>query len=179
MILTQDKINNAIIKATCAMADKSSKYYRGLAVGTKNDCLFKEASLLKEYIDSLQCFKIVGSTEQCNCIIEGEYTFISDSITLGEVQFLCDGTGYWYPDDTSFIYDYDSFNNNLIWNINGVILVYTDITFLDDCSFTGNYDGSFFEFVKTNPCTPTVIEQTCLTNEQVITIINNINNITQ
>jgi hypothetical protein len=49
-------------------------------------------------------------------------------------------------------------------------------------TYTSNFDiivDDELTYENLNPCVPQVIEQTCLTNEQVITIINNINNITQ
>lgn len=137
MILTQDKINNAILKAFCAMGSKSSKYYRGLAAGTKNDCLIKEATLLKQYTDSLSIFKIVGSTEQCNCSIEGDYKVILPNDKIYYFQFSCDGKGYLLTEDNGgydFTYCYDETNNQLV------------ILFDVDYSYQ-----SFFEFGNSTP----------------------------
>jgi hypothetical protein len=117
MILTQDKINNAVLKAFCAIGSKSFKYYRGLAAGTKNDCLLKEATLLNEYIDSIKCFKIIGSTEQCDCCIEGDYKVILPNNKVYYFQFNCDGTGYLLTEDNGgydFTYCYDEANNQLV-----------------------------------------------------------------
>lgn len=117
MILTQDKINNAVIKAFCKMADKSVKYYKGLSVGVNNDCLLKEAVLLNQYIDNIKCFKIVGSTEQCDCCIEGDYKVILPNDKIYYFQFGCDGNGYLLTEDNGgydFTYCYDETNNQLV-----------------------------------------------------------------
>ena len=117
MILTQDKINNAVIKAFCKMADKSVKYYKGLSVGVNNDCLLKEAVLLNQYVDNIKCFKIIGSTEQCDCCIEGDYKVILPNDKIYYFQFGCDGNGYLLTEDNGgydFTYCYDETNNQLV-----------------------------------------------------------------
>ena len=117
MILTQDKINNAVLKAFCAMGSKSSKYYRGLAAGTKNDCLLKEATLLSQYVDSIKCFKIIGSVEQCDCCLEGDYKVILPNDKVYYFQFSCDNKGYLLTEDNGgydFTYCYDEANNQLV-----------------------------------------------------------------
>jgi hypothetical protein len=117
MILTQDKINNAVLKAFCKMADKSVKYYKGLSVGVNNDCLLKEAVLLNQYVDNIKCFKIIGSTEQCDCCIEGDYKVILPNDKIYYFQFGCDGNGYLLTEDNGgydFTYCYDETNNQLV-----------------------------------------------------------------
>ncbi len=117
MILTQDKINNAVLKAFCAMGSKSFKYYRGLAAGTKNDCLLKEATLLSQYVDSIKCFKIIGSAEQCDCCLEGDYKVILPNDKVYYFQFSCDNKGYLLTEDNGgydFTYCYDEANNQLV-----------------------------------------------------------------
>ena len=117
MILTQDKINNAVLKAFCAMGSKSSKYYRGLAAGTNNDCLLKEATLLSQYVDSIKCFKIIGSAEQCDCCLEGDYKVILPNDKVYYFQFSCDNKGYLLTEDNGgydFTYCYDEANNQLV-----------------------------------------------------------------
>jgi hypothetical protein len=117
MILTQDKINNAVLKAFCKMADKSVKYYKGLSVGVNNDCLLREAVLLNQYIDNIKCFKIVGSTEQCDCCIEGDYKVILPNDKIYYFQFGCDSNGYLLTEDNGgydFTYCYDETNNQLV-----------------------------------------------------------------
>lgn len=175
MILTPLNIQIAIIKAFYALAKKSIKYYTGLALGKNNICLSKEARLLRSYIDILRNFEIVGSVDACHCCIDGEYTVMVDETPSGQVQFLCDGSGYLYPNGTIITYAYDSVNKKLIWDVYGELLIFTNVTFLSDCSFTGINIESFFEFTKNTPCTPTVVTETCLTNNQVLKIIQHIN----
>jgi hypothetical protein len=173
MILTPLNIQVAIIKAFYALAKKSVKYYTGLALGKNNTCLFKEIRLLRAYVDILRNFEIVGSTDSCHCCIQGNYTFLEGETTFGPIQFLCDGTGYLLSD--SFIYQYDSANNNLIWDLDGDITTFTNITFTSDCSFSGYSDETLYTFTTDNPCVSTTIEQTCLNNNQVIKIIEHVN----
>lgn len=175
MILTPLNIQIAIIKAFYALAKKSVKYYTGLALGKNNTCLSKEMRLLRSYIDILKEFEIVGSTHACHCCIEGEYTIMVDATPSGEAQFLCDGTGYLHPNGTILTYAYDSINKTMIWDTYGDILIFSNIAFMDDCSFTGYLGEAFFNFTRITPCTPTVITETCLTNNQVSKIIQHIN----
>jgi hypothetical protein len=173
MILTPLNIQVAIIKAFYALAKKSVKYYTGLAFGKNNTCLFKEIRLLRAYVEILKNFEIVGSTDSCHCCIQGNYVYSDTEGPINQIQFLCDGTGYLPPD--AFTYQYDSANNNLIWDLDGDITTFTSITFTSDCSFSG-FDGeTLFTFTTDNPCTSTTIEQTCLNNNQVIKIIEHVN----
>lgn len=175
MILTPLNIQLAIIKAFYALAKKSVKYYTGLALGKNNTCLFKEVRLLRAYVDILKNFEIVGSINACDCCIEGEYDFEEGGNPVGKIQFLCDGTAYIYPGETPLTYQYDSSNNNLIWYISNGVVTITDITFTSDCSFSGYNGETLYDFVAINPCTPTTVTQTCLSNSQVSKIIAHIN----
>ena len=72
MILTPLKIQMSIIKAYYSLALKTIKYYGGLAIGINNECLLKEARLLRKYVEILKNFDIVGSTITCSCCLEGD-----------------------------------------------------------------------------------------------------------
>jgi hypothetical protein len=134
MILNQTNINNAIIQASCCMATKATKYYNGLALGKDNMCLFKEVVLLQKYIDILQCFEIVGSTETCECSIVGEY--ISNEILY---QFLSNGTGSYF----------DGTLHTFTWNYVDGIYYITEGTY--------NYPSALFTNVSLFPSGPTDI----------------------
>lgn len=143
MILTNTKIQTAIIKAWYSIALKSIKYYGGLAIGINNSCLLKQVRLLRAYVDILKCFKIVGSTPTCNCHIEGDYTVeLVDGveITSSPIQFGCNNEGYLVYNGTGypFTYYYDS-NNNLI-QINFTTIeesiTLEDVQFTDNCNIT-------------------------------------------
>lgn len=148
-MVTPLKIQLAVIKAYYNMALKSIKYYAGLAIGKKNDCLLKEARLLRAYVDILKNFEIIGSTIECNCCLEGDYTFLLNDLsetTLSNIQFSCDGTGYLvfngvgYP----FIYIYDPSNNTLQINLvdiydNSITINLAQVQFTDACNVT-NYN---------------------------------------
>lgn len=143
MILTNTKIQTAIIKAWYSIALKSIKYYGGLAIGINNSCLLKQVRLLRAYVDILKCFKIVGSTPTCNCHIEGDYTVeLVDGveITSSPIQFGCNNQGYLVYNGTGypFTYYYDS-NNSLI-QINFTTIeesiTLEDVQFTDNCNIT-------------------------------------------
>lgn len=150
MILTPLKIQLAIIKAWYSIALKSVKYYGGLAIGINNECLLKEARLLRKYVEILKNFKIIGSTINCSCCVEGEYTVLLNDLselTEAKIQFNCDGTGYMYFNSTGypFNYGYDEINKTILINFTTLIdpsttlpyeLFLEDVQFTDNCSFT-------------------------------------------
>jgi hypothetical protein len=189
MILTTTLINATILKAYFAFAAKAVKYYTGLALGKNNTCLFKEMTLLRAYINILKNFEIVGSIPTCCCSIEGEYTVVLSDDSIGKLQFNCDNTGYLYSDGVGypFTYYYDNYNNELVIDFGIDTEVLTNVTFTNSCNFTafiGEPIFPFFEpkdepatYINTNPCVPTVVEQTCLSNNQVIKIIQHVNKI--
>jgi hypothetical protein len=150
MILTPLKIQIAIIKAWYSIALKSVKYYAGLAVGINNSCLLKQARLLRKYVEILRNFTIVGSTIECSCCIEGDYTVLLNDLseaTEANIQFGCDNEGYMlfngvgYP----FTYYYDEPNSKVFLKFTTLIdpstelpyeLNLEDVTFNDNCDFT-------------------------------------------
>lgn len=166
MILTNTKIQTAIIKAWYSIALKSIKYYGGLAIGVNNSCLLKQIRLLRAYVNILKCFKIVGSTPTCNCHIEGDYTVeLVDGveITSSPIQFGCNNEGYLVYNGTGypFTYYYDS-NNSLI-QINFTTIeesiTLEDVQFTDNCNIRFNNSISLLEtstFIVENP--PTILE---------------------
>jgi hypothetical protein len=190
MILTTTLINTTILKAYCSLALKSIKYYTALALGKNNTCLFKEMTLLRVYVDILKNFEIVGSTPNCNCCIEGEYTVVLSDDSIGKLKFNCDNTGYLYSGGVGydFIYYYDNYNKEIFidFGLNSDLL--TSVTFTSNCSFTALIGGATSPFflpkdepatyanVDTTACTAVVI-QTCLSNNQVIKIIQHVNKI--
>ena len=104
MILNQTTLNNAILKAKCCLANKTIEYFDKLALGIDKDCLFKEAIVLKGYIETLSDFQIVGSKTTCDCYIDGNYNFQIDDSSLGQgIQFLSDGTGYTIVDGANIV----------------------------------------------------------------------------
>ena len=107
MILTPLKIQTAIIKAWYNLALKSIKYYGGLAIGINNDCLLKQARLLRAYIDILKCFKIIGSTTKCNCCIDENYLVTLDNGLIYNFQFLNDNTGTLFNNALGGIFSFD------------------------------------------------------------------------
>jgi hypothetical protein len=149
-MVTPLKIQLAVIKAYYSMALKSIKYYAGLAVGKKNDCLFKEIRLLRSYVEILKNFQIIGSTTTCTCCIQGDYTFLLNvlsELTEARIQFGCDNSGSMYYNNTSypFNYYYDEDNSNLViefltiinqTTLQNYILNLNNVSFTDDCSFT-------------------------------------------
>ena len=151
MILTPLKIQLAIIKAYYNMALKSIKYYTGLALGKNNNCLLKEARLLRAYVDILRNFEIVGSTVECDCCLEGDYTFLLNDLsqsTLSNIQFSCDNTGYLvfngvgYP----FTYIYDPSNSTLKISLvdnydNSITINLAQVQFTDTCNVINYNDG--------------------------------------
>jgi hypothetical protein len=150
MILTPLKIQVAIIKAWYSIALKSVKYYAGLAVGINNSCLLKQARLLRKYVEILRNFTIVGSTIECSCCIEGDYTVLLNDlseVTEANIQFGCDTEGYMlfngvgYP----FTYYYDEPNSKVFLKFTTLIdpstelpyeLNLEDVTFSNTCDFT-------------------------------------------
>lgn len=147
MLLTNTKIQTAIIKAWYAIAIKSIKYYGGLAIGINKPCLLKQIRLLRAYVDTLKCFEIVGSTTVCNCCIEGDYKFnqnINVDI-LSSIQFNSDNTGVFYTNNILNTFTWGYSNGNLILKLeNNNIINYTGVTFTEECNieFT-NQSGSF------------------------------------
>lgn len=149
-MVTPLKIQLAVIKAYYNMALKSIKYYAGLAVGNKNDCLFKEIRLLRSYVEILKNFQIIGSTTTCTCCIQGDYTFLLNvlsELTEARIQFGCDNSGSMYYNSTNypFNYYYDEDNSNLViefltiinqTTLQNYILNLNNVSFTDDCSFT-------------------------------------------
>lgn len=143
MILTNTKIQTAIIKAWYSIALKSIKYYGGLAIGINNSCLLKQIRLLRSYVDILKCFKIVESTPTCNCHIEGDYTVELVNgleVTNSPIQFGCNNQGYLVYNGTGypFTYYYDS-NNSLIQIDFTTIeesITLEDIEFTNECNIT-------------------------------------------
>lgn len=149
-MVTPLKIQLAVIKAYYSMALKSIKYYAGLAVGNKNDCLFKEIRLLRSYVEILKNFQIIGSTTTCTCCIQGDYTFLLNvlsELTEARIQFGCDNSGSMYYNSTNypFNYYYDEDNSNLViefltiinqTTLQNYILNLNNVSFTDDCSFT-------------------------------------------
>ena len=118
-MLTPLNIQVAIIKAFYALAIKSVKYYTGLAFGKNNTCLFKEIRLLRVYIEILKNFKIVGSTINCCCSVEGDYTVLLNTdlpLTVANIQFGCNNQGYMVFNNIgySFTYWYDNNNNRIV-----------------------------------------------------------------
>jgi hypothetical protein len=104
MILTQKKINDAILKAKCCLASKTIKYFNQLSYGKDDMNLFKCINVLDIAIETLCKFEIVGSTSECPCTIEG--TFLIEGLNQ-YIQFNNDGTGYvnnqafiWYIDNS-------------------------------------------------------------------------------
>lgn len=91
MILTEKKINDAILKAKCCLASKTIKYFNQLSYGKDDMNLFKCINVLDISIEILSKFKIVGSTSECCCTIEGTYLIEELNILI---QFNSDGTGY-------------------------------------------------------------------------------------
>jgi hypothetical protein len=154
MILTPLKIQIAIIKAWYSIALKSVKYYAGLTVGINNSCLLKQARLLRKYVEILRNFTIVGSTIECSCCIEGDYTVLLNDLseaTEANIQFSCDNQGYLVFNNVSypFTYIYDPSNNTLKIdfldiNDNQIIMDLQDIQFTDGCNIT-NSTGSELE----------------------------------
>jgi hypothetical protein len=189
MILTTSLINTIVLKAYYSLALKSIKYYTGLALGKNNTCLFKEIRLLKAYLDILKNFEIVGSTITCTCCIEGEYTVVLSDDSIGKLQFNCDNAGYLYSGGVGydFTYYYDNYNNIIVMDFGIDSQVLTAITFTNTCSFTalaGETTFPFFEpkdepatYINVNPCVPTIVTQTCLSNNQIVKIIQHINKI--
>jgi hypothetical protein len=190
MILTTSLINTTILKAYYSLALKSIKYYTGLALGKNNTCLFKEIRLLRAYLDILKNFKIVGSTTTCICCIEGEYTVVLSDDSIGKLQFSDDDTGYLYSGGVGypFTYYYDNYNNQIVMDFGIDSQELTSVTFTSSCSFTaliGEATTPFFipkdepaiyANTDTTACT-TIVEKTCLSNNQVIKIIQHINKI--
>jgi len=150
MILTPLNIQIAIIKAWYSIALKSVKYYAGLAVGINNSCLLKQARLLRKYVEILRNFTIVGSTIECSCCIEGDYTVLLNDLseaTEANIQFGCDNQGYLVFNNVSypFTYIYDPSNNTLKIdfldiNDNQIIMNLQDIQFTDECNITNTND---------------------------------------
>jgi hypothetical protein len=104
MVLTQKKINDAILKAECCLASKTIKYFNQLSYGKDDMNLFKCINVLDIAIETLCKFEIVGSTSECPCTIEG--TFLIEGLNQ-LIQFNNDGTGYvdgqafiWYIDNS-------------------------------------------------------------------------------
>jgi hypothetical protein len=150
MLLTNSKIQTAIIKAYYNLALKSIKYYAGLAVGVNNTCLLKQARLLRMYISILKCFKIIGSTTECNCYINGNYSVTLDNNLIYNFQFLNDGTGTLItPWNTySFIYQFDCKTNKLYISFPTIFEIYyesittiTELNFPEDEVITVIIDG--------------------------------------
>lgn len=54
MALTQEQIENTIVRAKCCLADMSFKLAKARAQGNKDDCLEKKVILLTMYIEALQ-----------------------------------------------------------------------------------------------------------------------------
>jgi hypothetical protein len=150
MILTPLKIQIAIIKAWYSIALKSVKYYAGLTVGINNSCLLKQARLLRKYVEILRNFTIVGSTTECSCCIEGDYTVLLNDLseaTEANIQFGCDNQGYLVFNNVSYLftYIYDPSNNTLKIdfldiNDNQIIMDLQDIQFTDECNITNTND---------------------------------------
>jgi hypothetical protein len=150
MILTPLKIQTAIIKAYYNLALKTIKYYGGLAIGINNECLLKQARLLRKYVEILKNFDIVGSTITCSCCVEGEYTVLLNDLselTEAKIQFNCDDTGGMYFNSINypFTYYYDSNNKKIVIKFSTLIdpsttlpyvLTLDDVNFTSDCSFT-------------------------------------------
>jgi hypothetical protein len=131
MILTQKKINDAILKGKCCLASKTIKYFNQLSYGKDDMNLFKCINVLDIAIETLCKFEIVGSTSECPCTIEG--TFLIEG--LNElIQFNNDGTGYvngefftWYTQNDvvyislgiyTFNYTCDENGNLILSNFN-------------------------------------------------------------
>jgi hypothetical protein len=190
MILTTTLINTTVLKAYFAFAAKAIKYYTGLAMGKNNTCLFREMTLLRVYIDILKNFEIVGTIPTCCCSIEGEYTVVLSDNSIGKLQFNDNNVGYLYSGGTGyeFTYYYDNYNSNLVITIGIVIQLLTAVTFTSTCSFTAFIgEASFPYFIpkdepaiyantNTTDCTA-IVTQTCLSNNQVIKIIQHVNKI--
>lgn len=152
MVLTNTKIQTAIVKAWYSIALKSIKYYGGLAVGINNSCLLKEARLLRAYVDILKNFEIVNSTITCSCCIEGDYTVLLNELselTEAKIQFGCDNSGSMFYNSISypFTYFYDSDNKIIVIQFSTLIDPSTDnpyaltldqVVFTEDCSFEPN-----------------------------------------
>jgi hypothetical protein len=132
MILTQKKINDAILKAKCCLASKTIKYFNQLSYGKDDMNLFKCINVLDIAIETLCKFEIVGSTSECPCTIEG--TFLIEGLNQ-YIQFNNDGTGYinnqafiWYIDNSvvhvlfeeeyTFNYTCDENGNLILSNFN-------------------------------------------------------------
>lgn len=189
MILTQSLINTTVLKAFCVLGTKAIKYYTGLAIGKNNTCLFREMTLLRAYIDILRNFEIVGSITTCSCSIEGKYTVVLSDDSIGSLQFSGDNIGYLYSDGTGyeFTYYYDNYNSTLIVNFEMGSQPLTFVAFTSNCSFTAFIGEAAFLFfipkdepatyTNTNPCIPTIVTQTCLSNNDIKKVINNVNKI--
>lgn len=176
MILTKTLINTTVLKAFCALGTKTIKYYTGLAMGKNNTCLFKEMTLLRAYIGILKNFEIIGTIPTCCCSIEGSYLFNeTGSPSSFPIQFLCDNIAN--NGEASFLYDYDISNKTLTWYQESSTPIFTDITFLDNCNFTAIYASTLYEFIRMDPCPSTLVEQTCLSNDDIKKVINKVNKI--
>jgi hypothetical protein len=150
MLLTNSKIQTAIIKAYYNLALKSIKYYAGLAIGVNNTCLLKQARLLRMYISILKCFKIIGSTTECNCCIDGNYSVTLDNNLIYNFQFLNNGTGTLVtPWNTySFTYQFDCKTSKLYISFPTIFEIYyesittiTELNFPQDEVITVIIDG--------------------------------------
>ena len=182
MILTPLKIQIAIIKAWYSIALKSVKYYAGLAVGINNSCLLKQARLLRKYVEILRNFTIVGSTIECSCCIEGDYTVLLNDLseaTEANIQFGCDNEGYMlfngvgYP----FTYYYDEPNSKVFLKFTTLIDLSTELPYelnLEDVSFSNTCDFTTSTLSPIEEATIEPITNPPVTNDEWINLDGNI-----
>jgi hypothetical protein len=164
MILTQKKINDAILKAKCCLASKTIKYFNQLSYGKDDMNLFKCINVLDIAIETLCKFEIVGSTSECPCTIEG--TFLIEGLNQ-YIQFNNDGTGY--VNDQAFIWYID---NSVVH-----VLFEEEYTFNYTCDENGNLILSNFNDFLTYIASLNITNPPFTDTDITLSILDNNNNL--
>lgn len=142
-MITKEEIDNLVSRAKRSLAIKTVKYWTKVAFGNPCKKELEKLRLIKFYINILEAFKFVDSTQECNCCIES--TFETELIngfpeTKATFEFLQDNKGYFIYNGVGYTFTYEYIESQKLLTINFDFLesplVFSDIVFDENCNLS-------------------------------------------
>jgi hypothetical protein len=150
-MITKENINSLVSKAKRSLAIKTVKYWTKVAFGNPCKKELEKLRLIKFYINILEAFEFIDSTQECDCCITS--TFETELIngfpeTKATFEFLKDNKGYFLYNEAAYTFTYEYVESQKLLTINFDFLenplVFENIVFNENCNLTNNQDTLSF-----------------------------------